>query len=617
MQKIILRASASIFVIFLILTYFINWGVRYLIEESRFATEAQSLFWQIDLIIQDNNEEVEEIETNFANQCLVGAMTVAAMAESNHALYEDMEALQKTAALIGVDEIHFFDTEGLLYFGTHPEYYGYSFSSGAQMQFFQPMLSDKTMMLCQDITPNTAESKPMQYAAVWNDSGTGIVQIGVTPDRVLAAQEGNNISDVFTVMPIGEGQIFLAIDPETYEIVGATNKELVGMDISDFNITPTNDSVQAAIESSDLGRYSDDTGNFIYLAHETEDLLIVILYDKAFIYDTVTTDSIIVSGYIILFAIMSVIFITTYLNRKIIRSIHTINGRLEQIEQGDLSVQLKQDSVPEIKALSHHINSMVKSLINQTHKLSLTLTLAQIPVGIVEYSTTTKKVTVTGEVSEILQLSPAEYEEHFATSETLVKKLAEIAACNGTAEKNLLYFKKAKTYVKMEQFQYVDSVLVLVMDVTRDVLEKERIKQERDTDVLTSLYNRRAFYCNAERIVDTASTPYMAVCVVDLDNLKFVNDSYGHEVGDLYIQSIADLIHFDCDYISGRLGGDEFASLLYNVPDLATLQAHTKDLERKQDGQSITLQNGHGHSTGFLGGLCLCAPGQFTRHGHH
>lgn len=361
MQKIILRASASIFVIFLILTYFINWGVRYLIEESRFATEAQSLFWQIDLIIQDNNEEVEEIETNFANQCLVGAMTVAAMAESNHALYEDMEALQKTAALIGVDEIHFFDTEGLLYFGTHPEYYGYSFSSGAQMQFFQPMLSEKTMMLCQDITPNTAESKPMQYAAVWNDSGTGIVQIGVTPDRVLAAQEGNNISDVFTVMPIGEGQIFLAIDPETYEIVGATNKELVGMDISDFNITPTNDSVQAAIESSDLGRYSDDTGNFIYLAHETEDLLIVILYDKAFIYDTVTTDSIIVSGYIILFAIMSVIFITTYLNRKIIRSIHTINGRLEQIEQGDLSVQLKQDSVPEIKALSHHINSMVKT----------------------------------------------------------------------------------------------------------------------------------------------------------------------------------------------------------------------------------------------------------------
>lgn len=234
-------------------------------------------------------------------------------------------------------------------------------------------------------------------------------------------------------------------------------------------------------------------------------------------------------------------------------------------------------------------------------------------MGIVEYSTTTKKVTVTGEVSEILQLSPAEYEEHFATSETLVKKLAEIAACNGTAEKNLLYFKKAKTYVKMEQFQYVDSVLVLVMDVTRDVLEKERIKQERDTDVLTSLYNRRAFYCNAERIVDTASTPYMAVCVVDLDNLKFVNDSYGHEVGDLYIQSIADLIHFDCDYISGRLGGDEFASLLYNVPDLATLQAHTKALEQKQDGQSITLQNGTVIPLAFSVG-CAFAP-QDNLHG--
>lgn len=61
------------------------------------------------------------------------------------------------------------------------KYFGLNFRSGEQMQFFLPMLSDRSLELCQDITPNTAEQKLMQYAAVWREDGEGIVQIGMTP----------------------------------------------------------------------------------------------------------------------------------------------------------------------------------------------------------------------------------------------------------------------------------------------------------------------------------------------------------------------------------------------------------------------------------------------------
>lgn len=593
MQKVIMRAGIAMFTIFLILTFFINWGVRYEIEESRFVSEAESLFWQIDQIIADNSGYVAEIVDDFSNQCLTNALTAAYMAESNPDLYTDIDALVAVAELLGVDEIHFFNTDGLLYFGTHPEYYGYSFTSGEQMGYFLPMLEDSTLMLCQDITPNTAEEKPMQYAAVWNESGTGIVQIGVTPDRVLAAQAGNDISDVFDMMPISDGQIFFAIDPVTYEIVGSTGASMVGSSVASLGVAPSDEELAIALADDAVGERTIDGEAFLYLVHQTDELIIVDLYEKESIMEDVTVDSIIVSLYIILFAVVSVIFITIYLNRKIIRCIITINRKLELIEQGDLSVTMVQNSVPEIKALSDHINAMVRSLINQAHKLSIALDLAQIPTGIVEYNSVTQKITATSKVREILHLSLEEYTESFRTADSLALKLKEIRETNLTVEKNILRFKGTDIYIKMEPFQDQDSTLVLLMDISKEFHEKELIKYERDTDILTGLYNRRAFYYNVEQSLSTASTPYYAICMIDLDNLKTVNDVYGHEVGDVYIKSIADLISFQGTFIAGRLGGDEFAALLYNAPSEEALQQYIRATQQHQDSHTIEVAQGN------------------------
>ena len=72
-----------------------------------------------------------------------------------------------------VDELHLFDTKGKLFSGSVPKYYNYTFESGEQMKFFLPMLKDKSMQLCQEVTPNTAENKLMQYIAVWREDQKG------------------------------------------------------------------------------------------------------------------------------------------------------------------------------------------------------------------------------------------------------------------------------------------------------------------------------------------------------------------------------------------------------------------------------------------------------------
>jgi len=86
------------------------------------------------------------------------------------------------------------------------------------------------------------------------------------------------------------------------------------------------------------------------------------------------------------------------------------------------------------------------------------------------------------------------------------------------------------------------------------------------TDYLTGLANRRCFYESLEKAVSLARRHGYPVALVsfDLDGLKRVNDSAGHEAGDEVLVSFADLLAALCraEDLPGRLGGDEFSLLL-------------------------------------------------------
>jgi diguanylate cyclase (GGDEF)-like protein/PAS domain S-box-containing protein len=97
---------------------------------------------------------------------------------------------------------------------------------------------------------------------------------------------------------------------------------------------------------------------------------------------------------------------------------------------------------------------------------------------------------------------------------------------------------------------------------TETALEQtvERLEQLAATDPLTGLNNRRAF----ERALSTVPVEPFAVLAIDVDNLKPVNDEFGHEAGDVILQAVAmalaSLVR-DRDVVA-RVGGDEFAVLL-------------------------------------------------------
>lgn len=94
-------------------------------------------------------------------------------------------------------------------------------------------------------------------------------------------------------------------------------------------------------------------------------------------------------------------------------------------------------------------------------------------------------------------------------------------------------------------------------------LQRELIRQA-DTDPLTRLLNRRAFFRTAgETVSRLGSEGVMSAMLVDIDHFKGVNDTHGHDVGDAVIAGVAAVLT-EPGMIAGRLGGEEFAVL---VPD--------------------------------------------------
>ena len=121
--------------------------------------------------------------------------------------------------------------------------------------------------------------------------------------------------------------------------------------------------------------------------------------------------------------------------------------------------------------------------------------------------------------------------------------------------------------------QFSDSELEFVArfaDAAALVLDNARVRvrlaQLAQTDDLTGALNRRGFFEAAERELARATrdTTDTALLVVDVDDLKGVNDRHGHSLGDALLAQVAQTIssRIRRGDIVGRLGGDEFAVVL-------------------------------------------------------
>ncbi|WP_150466661.1 EAL domain-containing protein [Francisella sp. SYW-9] len=134
-----------------------------------------------------------------------------------------------------------------------------------------------------------------------------------------------------------------------------------------------------------------------------------------------------------------------------------------------------------------------------------------------------------------------------------------------------------------------------ILGIARDVTEREALLQsikEKNTklnyiaynDELTKLLNRKGFIKAAERSLKKANKNLLtALIMIDLDNFKFINGSFGYSVGDKLIVTIAKILR-SClpeNSIIGRSGGDDFLVLIENQNNFQKIEDITKSIIKK------------------------------------
>lgn len=223
-KRKILVLSITIVAIALILETCI---LRY-VNEKNAQTTSNVLLDRVIAVIDKNESSEKQFVKSLKDDYIVRAKAISYIVDAKPEVEYDIDELQKIASLMSVDEIHLIDDMGTIYSGSIPKYFGYSFDSGEQMAFFKQMLNNYDLTLCQDVTPNTAEAKEMMYAITWNESKTHMVQVGITPKRLLKELKQNQISNVVADMPVYEGMEIYVVNSKTKKIEGATDQSKVG-----------------------------------------------------------------------------------------------------------------------------------------------------------------------------------------------------------------------------------------------------------------------------------------------------------------------------------------------------------------------------------------------------
>jgi len=134
----------------------------------------------------------------------------------------------------------------------------------------------------------------------------------------------------------------------------------------------------------------------------------------------------------------------------------------------------------------------------------------------------------------------------------------------------------------------------------------EQIQKSANTDYLTDLPNRRAFFTKAEQLVPQYIKRNMSYCVamLDIDYFKKVNDTYGHDAGDHALKVLALYMrkHFGTGLLA-RLGGEEFAVILHGT-DEDQLYTKLDDFRRDISVSQIMHEEQHLAFTISIGIVC-------------
>ncbi|APU29549.1 diguanylate cyclase [Ectopseudomonas alcaliphila JAB1] len=161
--------------------------------------------------------------------------------------------------------------------------------------------------------------------------------------------------------------------------------------------------------------------------------------------------------------------------------------------------------------------------------------------------------------------------ESYQACDEQIQLLQALADSTSVALENVQVYAELEQRVEERTAQLAEANRRLQDEVRERRLAEQAVRQLSLTDELTGLYNRRGFHLLAERELRAAQRRKgrCLLLYADLDDLKPVNDRFGHGAGDRLLRAAAEVLktQFRATDVIARLGGDEFVVLASDYSD--------------------------------------------------
>ncbi len=565
MQKTFIRHTFVIITTAISLTFFINFlSTLHSLESQQFNTfYAKSE--QIIHTLESNQAELEIMQKNLDVDYLTRAKAAAYIFDRQDEIPMDTAEMQYLANLLNVDELHVIDENGIIVSGSVSQYVGIDMANHKQTSPFLALLEsdDENAYLIQEPQPNAAEGIVRQYVGVARKGTKGIVQVGFKPTRQMEAQSRNTYEYIFSKFPTDTGEELFAVDSGTGEILGHSGGIGHSFQEEYYQLDQLKGCTKGAWKKG-------PNGKIMYVAaREYNDMLLCAATPQKILFQKLLKQVFSTLLYLFIIEAVVILFLNHLVKRQVVDGIHRIIENLDTITNGNLDTTVTVGGNREFQALSSGINRMVKSIANSSDRISSIIEISGIPLAAFEYASDMTHVFATSGLKELLALPDQMAERFFSNSILFDRYIREKMEHPLEGETDIFQINESQ-YVRIHMSESPVKHLGIVTDVSNDILEKKQMKYENTHDALTGLYKFSHFKFLAGKLLKELPGEHICAAVmIDIDDFKSINDTFGHDTGDKYLQGFSDVMQSmpQEHFLTARRSGDEFCMMISGCKD--------------------------------------------------
>lgn len=299
-------------------------------------------------------------------------------------------------------------------------------------------------------------------------------------------------------------------------------------------------------------------------------------------------------------------------SRRLARPISRLSAEVAAVQKNRRTIpNLSLTGIRELDQFSTAITTLSRDILMTSTKFLRIMDMASVELGGYEIRFDTGSVYFTDNFFSMLGvnseestvLTPVQFQERL---QSFTASCPHTSSPSGGRVYRIVRPNGETRYLRMEVRQEGQAQFGLIEDVTMTTFERLRIEHERDYDTLTGLYNRQAFQRESEALFsEPKQLKHAALLMLDMDNLKYTNDTYGHDWGDQYIRQAGRCFadYTPKDTLCARISGDEFHLLFYGYESQDEIRKVLTKLREQLHQQSIPLPDGKVLHLSISGGI--------------